>query len=436
MADDGTAEGTATATAAGAARRVLGGLDALRPDAEAFYRNLHAHPELGFQERRTAARAAQLLGGWGYQVIEGLGETGVVGVLANGDGPVVLLRADMDALPVRERTGLPYASTATATGDGEGGDEVPVMHACGHDVHVTCLLGAARLLAEGKEHWSGTLIALFQPNEEGGEGARAMVADGLADRIPRPDVALGQHVLPLPAGLLATRAGVMTSAADSLRVTLHGRGGHGSMPERTVDPVVMAAATVMRLQTVVSREVAATTPAVVTVGSVRAGSGPNIIPDRAELQLNIRTFDDGTRRRVNDAVRRICRDEAAASHAEAEPEFETLADFSLMTNDGPATERVADAFREWFGPDRATTLDEPVPASEDFGDLPAALGCPATYWGVGGTDPAKYAAAERKGTTDQEIPGNHSPYFAPVVQPTLDAGISALCVAALAWLAS
>ncbi|MEU2724185.1 amidohydrolase [Streptomyces smyrnaeus] len=415
-----------------AADAVLAGLSDIRDSLESLYKDLHQHPELGFQERRTAGHVAQALNEWGYEVTEGIGGTGVVGVLHNGDGPTVLVRADMDALPVREQTELPYASTATGT-DADG-VEHPVMHACGHDVHVTCLLGAARLMATETDAWRGTLVALFQPNEENGSGARAMVDDGLARRIPRPDVALGQHVLPAPAGTLLTRAGVMMAASDSLRVTFRGRGGHCSMPERALDPVVLAAMTVVRLQTVVARETAATTPAVVTVGAIHAGSGPNIIPDSAEIQLNIRSFDEETRSRVLAAVRRIVVGECAASGVEHEPEFETLSEFSVTENDTEATERVAEAFAAYFGQDRARTT-EPVPASEDFGELPAGLGCPSTYWGLGGTDPDSYRKAERAGTVNQDIPGNHSSRFAPVIQPTLDTGVRALVTASLAWLA-
>ncbi|MGP3991201.1 amidohydrolase [Streptomyces sp. 3N207] len=414
-----------------AADAVLAGLSDIRDSLESLYKDLHQLPELGFQERRTAGHAAQALNEWDYEVTEGVGGTGVVGVLHNGDGPTVLLRADMDALPVREQTELPYASTGTGT-DADG-VEHPVMHACGHDVHVTCLLGAARLMAAGTDVWRGTLVVLFQPNEENGSGARAMVDDGLARRIPRPDVALGQHVLPAPAGTLLTRPGVMMAASDSLRVTFHGRGGHGSMPERTLDPVVLAAATVVRLQTVVARETAATTPAVVTVGAIHAGSGPNIIPDRAEIQLNIRAFDEDSRSRVLAAVRRVIAGECAASGADREPEFETLSEFSVTENDPEATDRVAGAFAAYFGQDRARTTG-PIPASEDFGELPAGLGCPSTYWGLGGTDPDTYRKAERAGTVERDIPGNHSPRFAPVIQPTLDTGVRALVTASLAWL--
>ncbi|MFD5007933.1 M20 family metallopeptidase [Streptomyces mutabilis] len=412
------------------ARTVLAGLDALRPDLEDLYRDLHRHPELGLREHRTAKKAADALRDCGYDVTEGVGGTGVIGVLANGDGPVVMARADMDALPVRERTGLPYASTATVR-DGDGREQ-PVMHACGHDVHVTCLIGCARLMARRRDAWRGTFVALFQPSEENGDGADAMIEDGLTGKSPRPDVVLAQHVLPYPAGYVGTRPGSFLSAADSLRVTVHGRGAHGSAPQASVDPVVIAAMIVVRLQTVVSRELAATTPAVVTVGSVHAGSGPNVIPDRAVLELNVRTYDDTTRTHVLDAIERVVRAECEASRAPRAPEFERIASFPPTVNDEEPTRRVAEAFAAYFGDDAHTV--ELQTASEDLSAIPRAFGVPFTYWAIGGTDPDRYAEAVAEGTVAQDIPVNHSATFAPVVQPTLDTGVSAVTVAALAWL--
>jgi hippurate hydrolase len=410
---------------------VLAGLDSLRAEQEDFYRDVHQHPELSHSEQRTAGLVADRLRGAGFEVHEGVGGTGVVGVLRNGDGPAVLLRADMDALPVREATGLPYASEATAS-DADG-DEVPVMHACGHDVHVACLAGAARLLADGRQHWTGTLIALFQPAEEVGDGARGMVEAGLADLIPTPQVALAQHVMPLRAGRVGTRAGAALSAADSMRITVHGRGAHGSMPQAAVDPVVLAAMIVVRLQTVVSREVAPGETAVLTVGSVQAGTKSNVIPDSATLQLNVRTFGDATRRTILDAIRRIVTAECEASGCPREPEFELFDRFPLTDNDEATTARVAAAFADFFG-DRAAPVGQQS-ASEDFSDLPTALGSPYTYWFIGGIDAATYDAAERAGRIAQDIPVNHSAAFAPVLQPTLDTGTQALVVAALDWLA-
>jgi hippurate hydrolase len=409
---------------------VLAGLDEVRAWQEEFYRDLHAHPELSHQEHRTAGRVAERLGQAGYQVHTGIGGTGVVAVLHNGDGPTVLLRADMDALPVREDTSLRYASTATAT-DASGHD-VPVAHACGHDVHVTCLLGAAQVLADATDQWGGTVVALFQPAEETGDGARGMVDDGLASLIPAPDVALAQHVLPAPAGQLGTHAGPVLSAADSMRVTVHGRGGHGSMPQATVDPVVLAAIIVIRLQTIVSRETPPTETAVLTVGSIQAGSKSNVIPDRAVLQLNVRTYSEHTRAAILEAVRRMVTAECRASGCPRDPEFELFDRFPLTSNDPTATDRVAAAFGEFFG-DRAGPMGQQT-ASEDFSDIPAALDVPYTYWGLGGIDAETYRAAADAGRVAQDIPVNHSPVFAPVIQPTLDAGTQALVVAALAWL--
>ncbi|MHA3834728.1 amidohydrolase [Terrabacter sp. AAH1] len=414
-----------------AATTVLSDLGGCRPWQEDFYRHLHQHPELSHQEHETAAAVAERLRGSGYEVTEGIGGTGVVGILRNGDGPSVLLRADMDALPVEEATGLPYASTATATA-GDSAEPVPVMHACGHDVHVTCLLGAADLLARHRDAWSGTVVALFQPAEELGDGARRMVDDGLAGVVGPVDVALAQHVLPGVAGTVGTRSGAVLSAADSMRVTVHGRGAHGSMPQAAVDPVVLAAMIVVRLQTVVSREVAPTTPAVLTVGSIQSGTKSNVIGDRAVLELNVRTFDERTRASVLEAIRRIVVAECQASDAPGEPEFELFDRFPPTVNDDATTQRVRTAFAEHFG-ELATELPLQS-ASEDFSDLPTALGVPYTYWGIGGTDPDAYRAAVEAGTVAKDVPVNHSPFFAPVVQPTLDTGTSALVVAALAWL--
>jgi hippurate hydrolase len=412
------------------AAAVLGAVHDVRIWQEEFYRDLHEHPELSHQEHRTATRVGDRLDHFGFQVSRNVGGTGVVGVLRNGDGPVVLLRADMDALPVREETGLPYASTVTAVD--ASGTEVPVAHACGHDVHVTCLLGAAGLLATAPDQWSGTLVALFQPAEETGDGARRMLADGLARLIPKPDVALAQHVLPAPAGRVGTRTGPMLSAADSMRIILHGRGAHGSMPQAAVDPVVLAAMVVVRLQTVVSRETPPGETAVLTVGSIQAGTKSNVIPDTAVLQLNIRTYNEQTRTAILASVRRIVLAECRASDCPKDPEFELFDRFPLTDNDPAATDRVAAAFSEFFG--ERTGPMQPQSASEDFSDIPTALGVPYTYWGIGGTDPDLYRHAAAAGRVSQDVPVNHAAGFAPVIQPTLDTGTQALVVAALAWL--
>ena len=419
-------------TASSAVRAVLADLNQTRDWQQAFYRDLHQHPELSHQEYRTADAVSHRLRDSGYDVTEGVGGTGVVGRLRNGAGPSVLLRADMDALPVKEATGLPYASIVSTT-DGNG-TEVPVMHACGHDVHVTCLLGAAALLAAHRSEWSGTLIVLFQPAEEVGDGARRMLDDSLADLVGKPDVALAQHVLPFASGTVATRSGPVLSAADSLRVTVHGRGSHGSMPQASVDPVVLAAMIVIRLQTIVSREVAPTQPAVLTVGSIRAGSKSNVIDDHAVLELNVRTYDEETRSTVLDAIKRIVTAECQASGSPREPEFELFDRFPATINDDETTARIRSAFVDHFGED-ARELDLQS-ASEDFSDIPNTLGTPYSYWGIGGVDPERYNTAATAGRVAQDIPVNHSPFFAPVLQPTLDTGTTAMIIAALAWLAS
>ena len=418
-------------TARSVPQAVLSDLEQTRTWQERFYQDVHQHPELSHQEHRTSGAVAERLRATGYDVTEGVGGTGVIGILHNGGGPCVLLRADMDALPVKEATGLPYASTVTTTDP--NGAEVPVMHACGHDVHVTCLLGAAALLATHRDQWSGTLVVLFQPAEELGDGARRMVDDSLTQLVGPVDVALGQHVLPMPSGTVGTRSGAVLSAADSMRVTVHGRGSHGSMPQASVDPVVLAAMIVVRLQTVVAREVAPTQPAVLTVGSIHAGTKSNVIEDRAVLVLNVRTYDEETRSTVLDAIRRIVTAECQASGSPSQPEFELFDRFPATVNDAATTDRVRAAFVDHFG-EEAQELDLQS-ASEDFSDIPNALGVPYTYWGIGGVDPETYRTAAAAGRLAQDIPVNHSPFFAPVLQPTLDTGTSAMVVAALAWLA-
>jgi len=417
--------------ASNTAGAVLDGLPKIRPWHEDLYRDIHQHPELSHQEHRTATLAADKLTACGYEVHTGIGGTGVVGVMRNGSGPTVLMRADMDALPVKEATGLPYASTVRATD--AAGNDVPVMHACGHDVHVTCLLGAAALLAAAASHWKGTAIALFQPAEEVGDGARGMVSDGLAEAIPPVDVALAQHVLPAPAGHVGTHRGPVLSAADSIRITVHGRGAHGSMPQAAVDPVVLAAMVVVRLQTVVAREIAPTDTVVLTTGSIHSGSKSNVIGDHAVLELNVRTYDDSVRTAVLDAIRRIVIAECHASNSPKEPEFELYDHFPVTVNDDDVTDRVSDAFAAHFGEHFQPMAAQS--ASEDFSDIPNALGVPYTYWGIGGIDETQYRNAATAGRVAQDIPVNHSPNFAPVIQPTLDTGTQALVVAALAWLA-
>ena len=381
--------------------------DATRSELEALYKDLHAHPELSFAEHRTAGIAAERLDAAGFTVSTGIGGTGVAGVLRNGDGPAVLLRADMDALPVREETGLDYASDVMAT-DARG-ERTHVMHACGHDMHVTWLCGAVASLAAGRDDWQGTVIAVFQPAEEIGAGARAMLDDGLLRQVGVPDVVLGQHVFPREAGTVLYRAGAMLGAAESWDVTLYGRGGHGSQPERTVDPVVMAASAVLRLQTLVARELAPAELGVVTVSRLRAGHAENVIPDTATITLNFRAFDAGVQRRLTEGARRIIDAEAAASGAPRAPSYQTLSAFPVTVNDAGLTARLAGVLR-------GAVEMEPVMGSEDFGLFGTAAGAPSVFWGIGGSwDGA---------------PGNHSPLFAPVLETTLPAGVAALVSAA------
>ena len=420
---------TSTLTAADSP---LAKLNDLLPDLETLYKDVHSHPELSMQEERTSDIAAKRLRAAGYDVTTGIGKTGVVGVLRNGDGPTVMLRADMDALPVKEATGLPYASTVTATDN--SGKTVPVMHACGHDMHVAWLVGATTLLAETRDAWHGTLMAVFQPAEETAEGAQAMIDDGLFKRFPKPDVILGQHVMVGSAGVIGSRAGVVTSAGDSLQIRLFGRGAHGSMPQASIDPVIMAAATVMRLQTIVSREVAPTDAVVVTIGALQAGTKENVIPDEAVIKLNVRTFDEEVRKRVLGAIERIVKAEANASGAPKPPEITTLDRYRMVKNDPAATKRVADAFRQHFHADRVEEWP-PTTASEDFGSFGTEWHSPAVFWFVGGTDPDVYAKAKADGRLG-DLPTNHNPRFAPVIHPTLETGVATLVMAAQAWLAA
>ena len=379
-----------------------------RDHLEELHRHLHAHPELSHQEARTAARMAEEMRRVdGVEVHEQVGEGhGVAAILRNGEGPVVLLRADMDALPVQEVEKVPHRSTV----DG-------VMHACGHDTHMTSLVGAVRLLAEMRDSWSGTLLAVFQPSEEDVSGARGMT-EALKALVPHLDVALGQHVWPGHAGEVMTAPGPVMASVDGLNVTLHGRGGHGSQPHMTIDPVVLAAHIVVRLQTIVSRLVDPAQSAVVTVGSIQAGTLQNIIPPTAELKINVRAYDEDVRAQVKQAIERIVLAECDASGG-ATADFEWVTSAPATDNDPEATERVQQAFDAPFG-ERHVPL-QPVSASEDFGLLADAYGAPYVFWMFGGF-------------TSEPWPSNHAPTFIPDAQPTLDTGVQALVVGALAWL--
>ena len=400
-------------------------------DLENLYIDLHAHPELSFQETRTAGVIARQLTELGLEFEEGVGRTGIVTRIDNGDGPVVWLRADTDGLPVEEQTGLAYASTARGTDP--AGNAVPVMHACGHDMHITAMIGALERLVATTDEWSGTVIAVFQPAEEYGAGARAMLDDGILDRYPKPHIVLGQHVTPLPAGTIGVRPGTQMAASDGLTVVLHGRGGHGSRPHSTIDPVVMAAATVRRVQTIVWRAAAPRDVAVVTVGSIHAGLKNNIIPAEAKLELSLRYPDDAARDRVLEKVERIVRAEAQASGAEQTPTITTDHTLPPTINDPDATARLTAAFRRAFG---ETSVVDPgmFTGSEDVSWFARDAGVPLVYWFWGGVDPQKFADALAGGTIERDIPTNHSPFFAPVMQPTIDRGVENLVVAAREFL--
>jgi amidohydrolase len=373
---------------------------------EELYQDLHSHPELAFAEHRTAGVAAEWLAGAGYTVTAGIGGTGVAGVLRTGDGPTVMLRADMDALPLREETGLDYASDVVTT-DARG-ERTHVMHACGHDMHVTCLCGAAAELAATTGTWRGTLIAVFQPAEEIGAGAQAMLDDGLFAKTGIPDLVLGQHVIPQDPGSVLYRSGPFLAAAETWDVTFHGQGGHGSRPQETIDPVVMAASAVLRLQTLVSREIAPADRGVVTVSRLRAGQAENVIPDTATITLNFRAYDPGVLRTLTDGARRIVAAEAAASGAPRQPEVALLASFPVVVNDAALTGRLAAVL------DQAREIEARM-GSEDFGRFGTAAGVPSFFWDLG-------CAADGS-------PGNHTPRFAPLINPTLPAGVKALVTA-------
>lgn len=403
----------------GKVKKILGDLMSTGTEREALYKHFHQHPELSMQEHATAERIVKELESSGIRVTR-VGETGVVAVVDNGEGPVVAMRADIDALPVKEASGKDYASTATQV-DVKTGAEVPVAHSCGHDFHLMSLLTALQAFNAHKDQWSGTFIGVFQPAEETAEGARAMLEAGLEQAMPRPDVYLGQHVLAsLPGGHVGTRRGPVLSSAFSVKVTVHGKGSHGSMPELGVDPVVLASTIVMRLQTIVSREVAAKETAVVTVGAIHAGTKSNIITDSAELLINTRAYSSEVSEHLKEAIERIVRAECVAARSPMEPEFTYYDRYPLTDNDGDATDTVREAFDAYFG-DESCDLDA-VPASEDFSIIPDALGVPYTYWGLGGFADMSNAV------------GNHNPAFAPDLQPTLDRGTEAVVVAASAWL--
>ena len=413
---------------------VLATIPALLPGLESVYLDLHQHPELSGQEQRTAGIAAAALRSAGFEVTEGVGGYGVVGVLTNGDGPVVWVRADMDALPVKENTGLEYASTAT--GIDPDGNEVPVAHVCGHDMHVAVMMGASAVLAATRHRWSGTLVVIFQPAEELLGGSDAMIADGMLERFPHPDVVLGQHVAPLPASTIFYREGAALAGSDVVQIRLFGKGGHGSRPETTIDPIVMAASLIMRLQTIVAREIPPSTAAVVTVGSVVSGNKDNIIPDEALLKMTVRSFTPEVRSQLLSAIERMAKAEALASGAPTEPEITYPESAPVLNNDPAATARVVAALTAVMGPMRVIPSPQPGTGSEDFGQFGTAAKCPSVFWFLGGADLNLFLPPADAVEVFENLPSNHSPEYAPVIEPTLQTGIEAMVLASLAWLAA
>lgn len=400
-------------------------MDAVTLDLLSLYQDLHAHPELGFQEHRTAGIVADRLAEiGGIEVTTGVGGTGVVGVLSNGEGPVVWLRADMDGLPVQERTGLPYASQHRGTD--EDGNDVPTMHACGHDIHVTWLLGTLERLAATTGDWHGTVVAVFQPAEEVISGARAMVEDGLVDRFPKPDVVLGQHSAPAPVGIVAIGSGPVMASSDRLTVTFNGRGAHGSAPQASLDPVVTAASAVVRLQTVVSREVSPSDAGVVTVGSFHAGTRANIIPDQAVIEISTRARNEETRARIIASIERIVRAESDAGGL-PEPAIVRSPGAEVTVNDAESAARVFAAVSAAVPGARELEIGLAM-ASEDVGQLATAAGVPLVYWFTGITDPELFRRGE-------DIPSNHSPFYAPQAETAIPVGVDALVAATRAYVA-
>jgi len=388
-------------------------------DAHALYLDLHEHPELSGHETQTAAKLAEHLRAAGYEVTEHVGGSGIVAVLKNGSGPTVMLRTELDALPVEEKTGLPYASKVRTKDD--AGHDVNVMHACGHDLHMASLLGTAKILSRSKNTWHGTLILVGQPAEETISGAKAMINDGFLTRFPKPDVGVALHVgNALPAGSVGITSGIYDANADSLRITIYGKGGHGSAPHTSIDPIVIAARTILSLQTIPSREVKPGDMAVVTVGYIRAGNKNNIIPDEAELGLTVRTYKAEVRKHVLAAIPRIAKAESEAAGAPREPMIERYESTDSVYNDPALAERLKGILQSALGKDNVIA-EEPITASEDYSVF-VSHGIPSVYFSLGGANPQKLAEAKAEGKT---LPSNHSSLFAPEVDPALHTGIAA-----------
>jgi amidohydrolase len=393
--------------------------DNVYPNAHALYVDLHQHPELSGHETETAGKLANKLRIAGYDVTEHVGGTGIVALLKNGSGPVIMLRTELDALPVEENTGLPYASRVRTKDD--AGREVGVMHACGHDVHMASLVGTAEVMARTKTNWHGTLILIGQPAEETIGGAEGMLRDGLFTRFPKPDAIVALHVgNELPAGAVSITPGIYNTNSDSIRITIYGKGGHGASPHTTVDPIVIAARTILALQTIASREVKPGELAIVTVGYIRAGTKNNIIPDQAEMGLTVRTYKQDVRKQVLAAISRIAKAEAEAAGAPREPAVEHYEGTDAVYNEPVLAERLRAPLEAALGKDHVSTAG-PITPSEDFSFL-VEQGVPGFYFSLGGADPKKFAEAKVNGT---HLPSNHSALFAPDVDPALHTGIAA-----------
>ena len=427
-----TATAPPPASAGGHEARVSAWSEAQLPGLVALYRELHARPELSFEEHATAARVAGALRDAGFEVTTEIGRTGVVGLLRNGPGPTVMIRGDMDALPVSEATGLDYASAVRVTR--EDGSQVGVMHACGHDLHTANLVGTARLLADQREHWSGTLLTVAQPAEEIGQGAHAMLGEGLFERFPAPDFTLALHVeSSLAAGEIGLTPGWAMANVDAVDVVIHGRGGHGARPQSASDPIVTAAYFVTALQTLVSRRVDPREPAVVTVGSFHAGHKHNVIPDEARLQLTVRSYTDAVRAELLEGIRRTARETCAIWECPREPEIAVRDLYTpAVYNDPALAARAAKVFEDAFGAERVRA-HPPSMGGEDFGRYGRALGVPSLLFRVGVQDPARVAEARAGGAPPPSI---HSSRFAPVPEPSLRTALEALALLALDLFAS
>ena len=394
-------------------------IDSVYPAACALYLDVHQNPELSSHEVRTAAKLAERLRSLGYDVTEHVGGTGIVALLKNGDGPTVMLRTELDALPVQEKTELPYASKVRTTDD--SGHEVPVMHACGHDLHIASLAGTAAIMAKSKDSWHGTLMLIGQPAEETISGAKAMLADGLFKRFSKPDVGVALHVSnALPVGQIGITPGIYNTNGDSLRITIYGKGGHGAAPHTTIDPIVIAARTILALQTITSREVKPGEMAIVTVGYIHAGTKNNIIPDQAELGLTVRTYKADIRKQILAAIARITKAEAEAAGAPRQPLIERYEGTDAVYNDSALAARLRAPLEAALGRQNVIAT-EPITPSEDYSYF-IAQGIPSLYFSLGGADPEKLAQAVAAGT---QLPSNHSPLFAPDVEPALRTGIAA-----------